>query len=179
ALLTRVREVCLGAYAHQDLPFEQLVAILQPPRDLSRSPLFQVMFVLQNTPRPTQGPAGLSLSSLPVDSRIVKFDMTLTLIEAEQGLLGSLEYNTDLFDSTTITRMLGHFQVLFDGIVATPDQPITRLPLLTDAERRQLLVEWAATQAPYPAQRCFHELVEGQVARARDAIAVVFDSRGD
>ncbi|HHH40712.1 MAG TPA: non-ribosomal peptide synthetase, partial [Chloroflexi bacterium] len=126
-LLQRVREVALGAYAHQDLPFEMLVDALQPERDLSRSPLFQVMFVLQNAPTATLELPGLTMRLLETDSGTAKFDLTLFVEETEEELRGSLEYNTDLFDGATIGRMLGHYRTLLEAIVADPDRPIAHL----------------------------------------------------
>ncbi|MCP4549380.1 MAG: amino acid adenylation domain-containing protein [bacterium] len=176
-LLGQVREVALGAYAHQDLPFEVLVDALQPERDLSRSPLFQVMFVLQNAPVEALELPNLTVSRLEADSKTAKFDLTLTMAETAQGLRGALEYNTDLFDAGTIDRLVGHFQVLLQGIVADPDQRIADVPILTDAERQLLLVEWNDTWAEYPKHRCIHELFEAQVERTPDAVAVVFEER--
>jgi len=172
-LLRRVREVALKAYDHQDLPFEKLVEELHPERNLSHSPLFQVMFVLQNTPKQVLELPGLSLSSLEVESGTAKFDLTLSMTETELGMQGSLEYKTDLFDTSTIQRMLGHFQILLESIAANPDRSISDLPLLTDAEQHQLLIEWNDTKADYPDQ-CIHQLFEAQVERTPDAVAVVF-----
>ncbi|HEX8348925.1 MAG TPA: condensation domain-containing protein, partial [Hymenobacter sp.] len=145
-LLGRVREVTLGAYAHQDLPFEQLVEALQPERNLSHPPLFQVMFVLENAPMPTLELPDLTISSLERKTSTAKFDLTMSMEDTEQGLVGSLEYNTDLFDAGTISRMLEHFQTLLEGIVANPEQRLKNLSLLTQPERHQLLVEWNDTQ---------------------------------
>ena len=170
-LLERVREVALGAYAHQDLPFERLVEALQPERDLSYTPLFQVMFALQSAPTPTLDLVGLNLNFSEVESRTAKFDLTLSMENTEQGLKGSLEYSTDLFDAATITTMLEHFQTLLAGIVAQPEQHLSNLPLLSEAERYQLLVEWNDTQAEYP-QHCIHQLFEAQVERTPDTIAI-------
>ncbi len=172
-LLSRVREVCLQSYAHQDLPFEQVVDALQPARDLSRHPLFQVMFILQNTPVQTPG-MDVEFLYAP-DTGTAKFDLTLSMIEEGDRLYGLLEYNTDLFGAATIERMIGHFTTLLEGAIADPDCPISALPLLTEAERRQLLVEWNATAAPYPTQRCIHQLFEDQVARTPGETALIFD----
>jgi hypothetical protein len=136
-LLQRVRNVCLEAYAHQDMPFENLVEELRPERDLSRNPLFQVMFVLQNTPRPLRRPAGLSIERVDVLPATSPFDLSLYLRERDGELIGFFEYNTDLFESSTIERMIGHFDTLLEGIVADPEQPISTLPLHTEAERHQ------------------------------------------
>ncbi|MGK7948457.1 MAG: amino acid adenylation domain-containing protein [Xenococcaceae cyanobacterium] len=176
-LLARVRQITLDAYAHQDLPFEQLVQELQPERNLSHSPLFQVMFVLQNVPIGKLELPGLTLTPIEQESKTAKFDLTLSMEETEQGLKGELEYNSDLFDAATIARMEGHFQVLLKGIVTNPHQPIGQLPLLTPAEQHQLLVEWNDTQADYPQDKCIHQLFEEQVERTPEAIAVVFEEQ--
>ena len=159
-LLRRVREVALGAYDHQGLPFEKLVEELRPERNLSHSPLFQAMFVLQNTPMQVLELPGLILSSLELESGTAKFDLTLSMYERELGLRAYLAYNTDLFDTSTIKRMLDHFQTLIEGVVANPDQPVGELPLSTEAERHQLLVEWNDTKEDYPQDQCIHELFE-------------------
>ncbi|MEP0752187.1 amino acid adenylation domain-containing protein [Trichocoleus sp. Lan] len=176
-LLARVREVALQAYAHQDLPFERLVEELQPSRDRSYTPLFQVMFALHTAPKTALQLPGLSLSLLEVETGTAKFDLTLEITDTEEGLTGTLEYNTDLFDEATITRMLGHFQTLLEGIVANPDCRLSDLPLLTEAEKYQLLVEWNQTQTDYPADSCFHQLFEQQVEKTPDAVAIVFKNQ--
>ncbi|MBI3457316.1 MAG: amino acid adenylation domain-containing protein [Candidatus Rokubacteria bacterium] len=172
-LLGRVREVALGAYAHQDLPFEKLVEELNPARDLSRTPVFQVMFQLQNAPLPALALPGLTVSPLKVHSGTAKFDLTLTVDVRERGLRGVVEHNTDLFDGGTIGRMMGHFQRLLAGLVADPSMRVSRLPLLSDTERRQLLVGWNATEAAYPQDACLHELIEEQAEQAPEAVVVV------
>nr|MBA3356212.1 amino acid adenylation domain-containing protein [Pyrinomonadaceae bacterium] len=174
-LLGQVREIALGAYEHQDLPFEKLVEELHPERSLSHTPLFQVLFVLRNTPQPAMKLQGLTLSPLESDIGASKFDLNLFMVEEAEGLKASLEFNTDLFDASTIKRMLGHFQVLLEGIVANPQQRLSALPLLTDPERHQLLVEWNDTSTTYPRQQCIHGLFETQVERTPNAIAVVFE----
>ncbi len=172
-LLGRVREVALGAYAHQDLPFEQLVASLHPVRDPSRSPLFQVMFAMQSPP-PLPSFGGLSVERLPIHTDTAQLDLTLSLEEHDLSLAGTIEYRTDLFEEDTIARMAGHFQMLLEGILADPEQRISALPLLTAPERRWLLDEWNATAADYPRDRCFHELFAVQVTKTPDAVAAVF-----
>ena len=137
-LLSRVRAVTLGAYDHQDLPLEKLIEELNPERDLSRSPLFQVMFAFQNTPSQPWELPGLTITPLEVHSGTSKFDLTLDLRETSEGIKGGIEYNTDLFEAATITRMLAHFQVLLEGIVANPEQCLSDLPLLTPAEQHPL-----------------------------------------
>ncbi|OYE01267.1 condensation domain-containing protein, partial [Nostoc sp. 'Peltigera membranacea cyanobiont' 232] len=174
-LLKRVREVALGAYAHQDLPFELLVEQLQPQRDLSYTPLFQVMFVLQNAPMSALELPGLTLTPLESNSDSAKFDLTLQMTETEEGLVGSLEYNTDLFEEKTIHRMADHLQTLLEGVVANPQQRLSELPLLSESERHQLLREWNNTEVEYPQQQCIHQLFEAQVERTPDAVAVVFE----
>ncbi len=176
-LLTRVREMAMDAYSHQDLPFEMLVETLQPQRDLSHTPLFQVMFVLQNAPISTIELTGLTISLLPTESATAKFDLTLAMQNTPTGLVGVWEYNTDLFDAGTIERMTDHFVTLLEGIVANPQQPISQLPLLTEFEQQQLLVEWNDTQVDYPQDQCIHQLFEEQVERTPDAVAVVFENQ--
>jgi hypothetical protein len=141
--LQQVREVCLGAYAHQDVPFEMVVEELQPERDLSRTPLFQVMFILQNAPLgEIETPAGLKLEPLAVEPETTQFDMTLTLTETETRLLAWCNYRTDLFEEATIARMLKQWQVLLAAAVADPEQWLAALPLWqSEAERRQF-EEW-------------------------------------
>ncbi|HEX7240374.1 MAG TPA: amino acid adenylation domain-containing protein, partial [Longimicrobiaceae bacterium] len=173
-LLARVRESTLDAYAHQDLPFEQVVDAVQPERDLGRHPLFQVQLVLQNTPG-GGGPElpGLELRPVGVDTGAAKFDLTLFLTETPGGLTGSLEYNADLFEADTVRRMAGHFQALLEGIVRDPAQRVGDLPVLGAAERRQLLVAWNATAAPVPGEPLVHRAFEAQAARTPDSPAVM------
>jgi amino acid adenylation domain-containing protein/non-ribosomal peptide synthase protein (TIGR01720 family) len=176
-VLQRVREVCLGAYAHQDVPFEQVVEALAPTRDLSRSPLFQVMLVLQNAPQEQADLAGVQVRSFGVESTISKFDLTLSLSETGQGLHCTLEYNTVLFEAETIARLLGHWQTLLQGIVQEPQMPLWQLPLLTAEEREQLLVSWNATVTPYPQDLGLHQLFEQQVQRIPEAVALVSEEQ--
>ncbi|MEH2027051.1 non-ribosomal peptide synthase/polyketide synthase [Nostoc sp.] len=176
-LLTHVREMALSAYAHQDLPFEMLVETLQPERDMSHTPLFQVMFVLQNAPMSEIELTGLTVSELPIESSTAKFDLTLSMENTLTGLMGVWEYNTDLFDSSTIERMTGNFVTLLEAIVANPQERISQLPMLTASEQQQLLIEWNDTQVDYPQDKCIHQLFEEQVERTPDAVAVVFENR--
>ncbi|MBD1902823.1 non-ribosomal peptide synthetase [Trichocoleus sp. DQ-A3] len=173
-LLVRVRKIAIDAYVHQDLPFEKLVE-LQSSRDLSYNPIFQVMFVLQNPALSTVSLPELTLKTSEIESGTAKFDLFLSMIDTEQGLSGTLEYNTDLFNADTITRMLGHFQTLLEGIVADPEQCLSDLPLLNASEHHTLLVEWNDTQVDYP-QKCIHQLFEQQVEKTPDAIALIFDN---
>ncbi|MCL5996767.1 MAG: amino acid adenylation domain-containing protein [Chloroflexi bacterium] len=172
-LLRRVRETALGAYAHQDVPFEMVVDALQPTRDLSHTPLFQVMFVLQNVPVQSLDLPGLTMNPVETDSKIAKFDLTLSMQEDAGEIGGSFEYNTELFDAPTIHRMIGHFQTLLQGILSHPDQSIATQLLLTETERRQLLAEWNAAEAEYPRDRCAHHLFEAQARRVPTAVAAI------
>jgi aspartate racemase len=175
-LLRRVREVCLGAYGHQDLPFDRLVEELHVKRDLSRNPLFQVMFVLHNASLRAVELPGLTLSPVEGDSETAHFDLTLQILDTEQGLTAAFVYNTDLFEAGTIARMLGNFQTLLEAMVADPEQRLSDLPLLTETERQQLLVEWNDTKTDGPQDLCIHQLFEAQVERTPDAIAAVFEA---
>lgn len=176
-LLERVQQMTLDAYAHQDLPFEQLVEALQPQRSLSHHPLFQVMFVLHNAPTPTLELPELTLTPLERERTVAKFDLTLSMSETDTGLIGTWEYNSDLFEADTIARMVGHFQTLLSAIVSHPQQTVGQFPLLSEAERHQLLVEWNQTQAEYPQDKCIHHLFEEQVERTPDAVAVVCEGQ--
>ncbi len=176
-LLERVREVTLGAYAHQGLPFEQLVEALRPERDMSHTPLFQAMLALQDTPNLALGLSSSLLSLLEVGSETAKVDLTLSMIETEQELMGELKYNADLFEPVTISQMAGHFQTLLEGIVAHPEQCLSDLPLLTEVEQQQLLSEWNATHVAYPQNQCLHQLFEAQVERAPMAVAVIYEDK--
>ncbi|OYD97754.1 non-ribosomal peptide synthetase [Nostoc sp. 'Peltigera membranacea cyanobiont' 210A] len=171
-LLNRVREVTLGAYSHQDLPFEKLVEELHPERDLSYHPFFQVVFSLQNTPIETLELPGLTLSLFEFDSKTAKLDLEFHLWQDLESLKGQMVYSTDLFDDKTITRMLGHFQTLLESIVANPEQRISDLSLLTVQERQELLIDWNDTKRDYPENKCFHQLFEAQVQETPDAIAL-------
>src|SRR5262249_10376768 len=172
-LVGRVKEVALGAYAHQDLPFEKLVEVLQPPRDLRRQPIFQVMLALQNMPHAAMELPGLTLRQLDSEQATAKFDLSLYLHEADSALNGYFEYATDLFDRATIERLAGHFTTLLEGIVAAPESRISELSLWSETERHRVLVEWNDTVAAYPADRCLHELFVDQASETPDAIAVV------
>ena len=172
-LLGRVREAALGAYDHQELPFEKLVLELNPERSLSHTPLFQVMFVLQNLPPAERTPAGLAMTQVKSERGNSKFDLMLSMIEHADGMTGSIEYATDLFDPATITRMCGHFRTLVEAIVANPDREVALLPMLSPTERDQLLHAFNETKTDFPTDRCLPELIEEQAARTPRAIAVV------
>ena len=173
-LLKQIRRVALDAYSHQDLPFEKLVEELHPERNLSHTPLFQVMFALQNFPMPNLEVAGLNLEVQEVDTGTAKFDLTLFVEDRGRELVATFEYNTDLFKATTINRMLGHFQTLLAGIVANPNQRLSDLPLLAEVERNQLIIEWNQTKTDYSQNLYVHQLFEEQVERTPDAVAVKF-----
>ncbi|NJR56940.1 MAG: hypothetical protein HC768_21850 [Acaryochloris sp. CRU_2_0] len=162
-LLQRVRQMTLDAYSHQDIPFERLVEVLQPQRSLSHHPLFQVMFALQNAPFTAQELPELTLTSLQPDRAIAKFDWTLFMNETPMGLVGSWEYNTDLFDAATIHQTIERFRQLLEEIVSQPKQVIQNLNVLGESERQQLLVTWNQTWTDYPRHQCIHEVFESQV----------------
>jgi amino acid adenylation domain-containing protein len=177
-VLQQARRVALEAYTHQDIPFEQLVEELNPARNLSHTPLFQVMFVLQNTSIAAESELSteLNVSVLETESVVAKFDLTLSMEESAQGLVGELEYNTDLFESATIERLIGHWQTLLTSLVDNSQQPIHELPLLTEAERQQLLA-WNETTTDYPRDKTIIDLFEEQVDKTSAAIAVVFENQ--
>ncbi|MBC1238391.1 non-ribosomal peptide synthetase [Nostoc sp. 2RC] len=176
-LLLRVQKVTSGAFDHQDLPFEKLVEEMQPERSLSHTPLFQVMFVLQNAPMPPLELPELILNPVIVDSKTAKVDLSLSVTDTPQGLMGNLEYNTDLFEAATIKRMVGHFQTLLESIVVNPDHRLSDLPILTETERQTLLVECNITKTENLQDLCIHELFETQVEQTPDAVAVVFEGQ--
>ncbi|NQE34947.1 non-ribosomal peptide synthetase [Microcoleus asticus] len=175
-LLSRVRQACVRAYAHCDVPFEKLVETLQPQRSLSYTPLFQVMFALQNTPMPALELSGLTVSSLDSDRGTAKFDLSLYIEERGEEFMATIEYNTDIFEAATIARTSEHFQQLLAGIVANPDSRLNELPILTSSEKQQLL-DWNCTQTDYPKDACIHQLFEAQVQKTPDAVAIVFEDR--
>jgi amino acid adenylation domain-containing protein len=175
--LSQVKQVALGAYAHQDLAFERLVKELQPDRALAQNPLFQVMFVLQSEEAHSLQLSGLAAEPFSIDRPTANFDLTLDIIERKDDLVCRFESNADLFESETIARMMGHFQNLLEGIAQNPEQKISELPLLSEAERRQLLVEWNNTTTDYPSSQSIQELFEQQVAQSPDAVALVWDEQ--
>jgi surfactin family lipopeptide synthetase A len=174
-LLERIREVMLSAYNHTDLPFEKLVETLHIERNIGQTPLFQVAFTLE--PSIPNIDLGWTLTQSDIDNGTAKFDLSLGLEEKPEGIAGRIEYSTDLFDAPTISRMIVHFQTLLEGIVANPLERISELPLLTEKERHQLLVEWNDTQMDYPKDKCIHQLFEAKVETAPEAVAVVFEDQ--
>ncbi len=175
-LLRRVREIVVEAYDHQDLPFEKLVEELRPERTSIRTPLFNVMFVLQDPHQPSLDLPGLAVSPLEVHTGTAKFDLAVSVAPTPRGLGVTVEYDTDLYDPGTIARMLGHYETVLRGIVADPAQPLSQLPLLTEAERR-LLRRWNETDRDYPVRESIPVLFEAQAARTPDAVAVVAGQR--
>ncbi|MFF8691277.1 amino acid adenylation domain-containing protein [Streptomyces sp. NPDC015144] len=173
-LLDRVKETALGAYDHQDLPFERLVEELAPDRDPSRNPLFQTMFVFQNTPdEDGWSLPGLDVEPLAVTLPDAKFDLTLMISEsADGGLRGTLEYRTDLFERDTVARMAGHLGTLLETVAREPGARLSRLSLLTAEEGRRTVVEWNRTEAPFPDTATLHGLFEERAARQPDTVAV-------
>ncbi len=188
-LLARVREVTLGAYAHQDLPFEKLVEALHPDRVLNVHPLFQVVFNLQNAPMQGLELPGLTVSSMSLGVKTTRFDLEVHLWEAsdsfrsvygqdwqhQDSLRGLVIYNTDIFESGTIAHMLEQFKTLLKNILKNPDQRVEQLELISDGERDQILIEWNQTQADYPVETAIHELFEAQVEANPQAVAVTME----
>jgi amino acid adenylation domain-containing protein len=174
-VLRRAREATLGAYEHQEMPFERLVAELQPERSLSHSPLFQVMFAQQNAVDRGVALPGLEVSEAGAELATSKFDLFLTARATAQGLRVGLTYSTDLFERGTAVRMLGHLARVLEQVAADPDVRLSRLQLLGEAERALVLRAWNGTEAEVPADRCIHELFEAQAARTPDAVAVVYE----
>jgi amino acid adenylation domain-containing protein/thioester reductase-like protein len=174
-LLQRVKATTLEAFANQDVPFEKLVEVLLPQRDLTRSPLFQVLFVLQNVPWTVLQLGAAKMLAFDVDSAAAQFEMSLVLAETDSGMEGSIVYNKGLFDAESVTRMIGHYQMLLNGMVAEPSQSIALLPLMSVQEKKQVIEEWNETKAEFPSGKCVHELFEEQVARTPQAVAVIYE----
>jgi amino acid adenylation domain-containing protein len=175
-LLGRVRETALGAYAHQALPFEQLVSALPIERSLSFSPLIQVMFALQNAPQEVIELEKLTIQRMEPEQITSKFDLTFEVQEKDQGLWVRVEYNSDLFESSTIQRLLSHWQILLEGIIKDPQQRLSDLPFLSETEYDYLLREWNVRQVVSPVDICLHHIFEAQVASAPDSIALSYES---
>jgi amino acid adenylation domain-containing protein len=176
-LLARVRETALAAYEHQEIPFEKLVEELNPGRDQGETPLFQVAFAVQNVPRTKLAMPGLRVTPLEIEASSAKFDLFIAFIEEENRSTLRFEYRAELFAAPTIARMFDHFQRLLEAIVADPERCIGDLPMLTAAERHQLLVEWNDTRRDYPSDQYIHQLFEAQVTCAPDAAAIVFEGQ--
>ncbi|MEA2694508.1 MAG: hypothetical protein QOJ16_3895, partial [Acidobacteriota bacterium] len=176
-LLSRVRELAVAAYEHQDLPFERLVEALRPERQLARSPLFQVMFALQNAPAAPLSLPGLDLAVVPVELGVARFDLTFALREGEGRLAGGIEYNRDLFDPPTVARLARHFETLLAAALADPGRAIAELPLLTEEERHQALHEWNDLAEDYPRAGFVHERIAARAAAEPEATALWLDGR--
>ncbi|MFJ5362464.1 amino acid adenylation domain-containing protein, partial [Pectobacterium sp. CHL-2024] len=174
-LFTQIRERAIAAYTYQDLPFEQVVETLQPARSLSYSPIFQVMLSLNNTPMQALTLPGLELSAIERPQRSTHFDLTLSLTETERSLEGGLIYSTDLFDRETIVRLRGYLRNVLIAMANDVAQPVATLPMLPEAERRQVMVDFNATDADFPQDALIHQLVEDQAVRTPEAIAVLFE----
>ena len=172
--LRRVRDVVLGAFDHQEMPLERLVMELQPARDASRSPVFQVLFSAGNTRVVMPRLPGLTVSSFKIDRGITKLDLTIALTETENELLDVCEYSTDLFDDDTIARVLDHFHTLVESLVADPDQRLSELRMLKESEERRLLIDWNNTRSPYLSDACVHQLFESEALRTPKAPAAEF-----
>ncbi|NOK63913.1 MAG: hypothetical protein GFH27_549391n2 [Chloroflexi bacterium AL-W] len=171
-VLERVRTVTLNAYAHQDVPFEEVVAQVQPERNLSRQPLFQVLIVLQNTPRPTADVSSVQIMPMAIENQTAKFDMTLDLTETPLGILGRIEYGTDLYEAATVERLWGHYRTLLTGLVTQTTCASTALPMLSSTERHQLLVDWNRTSQSVAPAVGIHTLVLQQATQTPDRIAL-------
>lgn len=171
----RVRETALGAYTHQDVPFERVVEELQPERSLSYSPIFQVMFAYQNTPEGEARLEGIELMQVVGESKTTKFDLTMSLEEKGGKVAGSIGYSTDMFEEQTVHRMIMRFEALAKALVEDPDQRVSEVELLSEQERQQIVVEWNETGGEYPSQISIPEIIERQAERRPEAIALVFE----
>jgi amino acid adenylation domain-containing protein/FkbH-like protein len=176
-LLNRVKEAMLGAYAHQEVPFERVVQALRPTRSLSHSPIFQVMFVLQNAPRGTMQLPGLTLTEEEVPLATSQFDLAISLREATDRIIGTLHYSSDLFDKRTIERWAGYLMQVLNAMVRDPQIATSRIALLGDPERQQILQSFNETHAAYPCDRLIHELIEAQVERTPNATAILYQGK--
>ncbi|HEX8276240.1 MAG TPA: condensation domain-containing protein, partial [Longimicrobiaceae bacterium] len=171
-LLRRVRDAVFEDFANQDLPFEKVVEELRIERSLSYNPVYQVLLVLQNAPRPQGGLAGLEMHPLPLDHRKSKLDLALTVFAGERGMLAGWEYSTELFDRETVVRLTDHFLVLLAAVAEDPDRRVSELPLVRPEERTRVLRTWNAGARDEPFAAPVHALFAAQAARAPDAVAV-------
>ena len=175
--LHEVRKNILNSYSHQDLPFEQLVEILQPERDMSRSPVFQVMFVMQNTPMGKMELSDIRIEAVEADQKVAKYDLSLIMMETGETLFAEFEFNTDLYREETIQQMLRHFEHLLESIVREPDLPVSRLSMTAEEERTLITEKWNATSSAYPDEQAIHQLFERQAEQTPDKAAVCFKGR--
>jgi amino acid adenylation domain-containing protein len=182
-LMKQEREVALGAYGHQEAPFEKLVEELNPDRDLSRSPLFQVMMILEHAARETFEQRGVKQGGVNGGVETVgegqgaKFDLTLTVMDSGRELAGIVEYSQDLFEAGTIKRLMNHYANVLEGVVKDVESGIRALELLSEGERKQIIEEWNATEAEYPGEKLIHELFENQVKKSPEAVALVYEEQ--
>ncbi|RYF99342.1 MAG: non-ribosomal peptide synthetase, partial [Chitinophagaceae bacterium] len=174
-LLKQVRDISLDAYAHQDLPFEKLVEELKPQRDLSRTPLFQAVFNMQNAPMPELRIQGLDIGFIDIDRGVSQFDITLMMSLSDGEWVGTVEYNRDLFRPATIDRMFQSFRMLLENAIIQPDLPVSKLQLMTTEEQHCIVNELNRTRLDFPGKICIHQLFETQVEKTPDAIAVIHD----
>jgi amino acid adenylation domain-containing protein len=174
-LLKRVRQTALEAYAHQSLPFEKMVEHLNPPREANRSSIFQVMFNLENLTEALPTSRYLTIEEIEFDHQVAFYELSVEFVETSEGLTGLFHYKTDLFAAATIERMISHFETLLSAVTDSPNQSISRLPMLGEAERHQILVEWNDTASPVSNDRCIHRLFEEQVERTPEAAALIFE----
>jgi len=173
-LLDRVRAAALDAFANQDTPFEKLVEVLKPQRDLSHAPIYQTVFVLQNAPMEALALSGLSMAPVEAESEVAKFDLSLTAVETDDGLATSWEYNTDLFDDAFPRRLAAQYETFLRAAAAAPQTPLSRLPLMSEAERRRLLCDWNETDRDFGGAPLFHQAFAAQAAAAPHRPAVVW-----
>lgn len=174
-LVENVHQVTTDAFAHADVPFEVLANELATGRQISQTPLFQVMFVLQNAPSAKLETQGLSLETLPMHNRTAKFELTMLMEQTESGLGGTLEYSTDLFDRETILRMIEQFLQVLEAAADDPERTVAGLPMLTERERQLLLKEWNGATADFPSDLCLHHLFEQQAERYAERVAVTYE----
>lgn len=175
-LLRDTRRAVAGGFSHLDLPFDRLVEALRPSRDLSHHPIFQVMLAFQQTLQhatATLSMPGVSIELMPLETHTSRFDLTLCIFDSPSGLDGVIEYSTDLFEATTIANLGARLTMLLDAVVADPGQRISRLPIITEAERHSIVTEWAGTNRAQPDGRCIHDLFQSQADRTPDAVAVI------
>lgn len=176
-VLIKAREMALGAYAHQDIPFERIVEEINPARSVAATPLFQVMFAHQNVPRRKIEMEGLEVSPIEVSSGEAKFDWFFAVLERDQGLALRLEYAADLFHDESAKRLLEHYRTLLKNIVGRSDRHLSEIDFLTDGERHRLLVEWNDTRTDYPRDRCIHHLFDERTRQSPDSVALVFEEQ--
>jgi len=174
-LIAREREVALGAYMHQEAPFEKLVEEINPQRNLSRSPLFQALMILQNAGQVELELSGLELSGIDREDGLVRFDLSLMLTEGKDGIAGGLIYSRDIYEGETIRRMARHYERVVEEVVKDAERQIREIELMSESEREQIIVEFNRTQREYRKEQCLHELIEAQVERSRRQTAVVYE----